>query len=257
MFFTPVMPFLPAAAYTDYDAVDFDGTNDYARRGAAMTGAANGRQGIFNTWFRLGGGDGTFMAFITGSVLGVANPIQFRRNSSDLISLNVIDAANTFVLGFTSTAAYTSGSGWHNLLASWDTNFSAGNKLFKVMIDGVQDVGSITDAGIAFDIGYGTANDWIIGATSTPSQLLNSCLMDMYLNTVTYMDVTQASNLAKFYNAGKPVYLGANGSAPTGSQPLGYWHIGTGGTADNWVTNLGSGGGMTLTGALTLCSDKP
>ena len=44
--------------------VNFDGTNDYERRAAALTGMANGKIGLFGTWFRFLG-TGQTSRFIT------------------------------------------------------------------------------------------------------------------------------------------------------------------------------------------------
>jgi hypothetical protein len=55
------------------DAADFDGTNDYMSRGAALTGLSSGKSGIVSLWFRIDGGDGINLAFLTGD----ANPSSF------------------------------------------------------------------------------------------------------------------------------------------------------------------------------------
>ena len=51
-----------------------------------------------------------------------------------------------------------------------------------------------------------------------------------------YIDLTNSTNRAKFYNSGSPVDLGSDGSTPTGSQPLNFFS----GPASNWSTNLGT-----------------
>jgi len=52
---------------------------------------------------------------------------------------------------------------------------------------------------------------------------------------------------------GKPVNLGSDGSTPTGNQPIIYLN----GDETNFQINAGSGGNLTVTGALTACSDGP
>ena len=127
------------------------------------------------------------------------------------------------------------------------TNFSAGNKLKWLYVDGVSDVGTVSDAGAAFTISF-TDTDWVLGATAAHGSKLQANLADLYVNLAAYMDLSVASNLAKFYQNGRPVSLGGNGSAPTGSQPIWFMQA----PASAWNTNRGSGGNFsTGAGSLT------
>lgn len=250
--FSNNMMLTQSGAYTDYEAVDFDGANDYASVLGAFAGAVDGSTGIFATSFRPDGGDGTTRYML----IELGNNVFFRLSTTNKFTLSIYDAASINGLVYNSNATFLAGSGQHNVVASWSTNFTAGNKLIKVMIDGVADAGTVGDVDSAFSAQY-TALNWRIGASLVATQKWDGCLAEMYFNTAAYMDVTQAANYAKFYSGGHPVNLGTIGQNPTGSQPIGFWHIPAGGTPDSWVTNLGSGGGMTLTGALDLCSSKP
>jgi len=60
------------------------------------------------------------------------------------------------------------------------------------------------------------------------------CDISQYWCDDSYIDFSSAANVAKFYAAGKPIYLGANGELPTGGQPL---HFNPNGDMTN---NLGS-----------------
>ena len=60
------------------------------------------------------------------------------------------------------------------------------------------------------------------------------------------MDFSVAGNIAKFYNAAGQVDFGANGSTPTGNQPLIYLNN----PYDTFQNNLGSGGNFTENGVL-------
>lgn len=60
-----------------------------------------------------------------------------------------------------------------------------------------------------------------------------------------------AATIAKFYDAGCPVNLGADGSLPTGTAPAAYFSRGPTAPAADFATNLGTGGAFTLTGAFT------
>jgi hypothetical protein len=54
------------------------------------------------------------------------------------------------------------------------------------------------------------------------------------------------------------VDVGADGSAPSGVAPAVYLHLADGETpADNFATNAGSGGGMTVNGALAVAASSP
>lgn len=258
-FFTPGQisaPISASSGYSDYDAVLFDGTNDYLSRGAVMTGAADGPQGIFSMWVNV-------------TSLAAANfPLSVRYGGGALFSFRtdattgkvriiLSNIAGTSTYTYVSSVAVSLGV-WTNILASWDMNAGAGSKTMKLMLNGVQDTGAtITDADLAFNVAYGALSDGWNVASQASFPAYTGCMAEFYFNTVTYMDVTQASNLAKFYSAGKPVNLGTVGATPTGTQPLVLDHIAAAASATGFGTNLGSGGGWTIIGALDLCSTKP
>lgn len=79
------------------------------------------------------------------------------------------------------------------------------------------------------------ANWFVIGS---------GCVGDVWFGpTASYVDLSIASNRRKFINADlTPVSLGADGSAPFGTQPPIFLHIDAGGVATDFLTNLGSGG---------------
>lgn len=250
----------PAAAGPSFpvDAADFDGTNDYMSRGAGLTGAADGSKGIFSFWFRMDGGDG-----ISNRIMEARNGlgdlcIQFSRTAANKLNFFLRNADTTASLDVTSgTGSLTAGTGWHHAIISWDTNFTAGNKLVKLVIDGATDTPTITDGDAAFNTDY-TTSDIFICANTGGSPLFNGCLAEFYFNIATYLDVTQAANLAKWRTAGgKPVDLGADGSTPTGTAPIVFQRVADGGAASSFATNLGTGGNMTITGTLDSCSTTP
>lgn len=231
------------------NATDFDGTNDYMARGAALTGAVDGPLGIFNVWFRM---DAASVGAPRILFQGENGTVAFNLNAVDGFSFSLFNSASTRSLTYVSTTTFTTG-GWHQLLVSWDTNAGAGSKLIKVMIDGVQDTGVVTDASLAFSSYYQDTN-WGIGASEIGSSKFNGCLSELYFNIVAYLDVTTAPNLALFRTAlGKPANLGATGATPTGSQPTIYLPS----AAGSFETNAGSGGNFAVTGALDVCSTGP
>jgi hypothetical protein len=76
----------------------------------------------------------------------------------------------------------------------------------------------------------------------------------LYVNYATHLDLSVEANRRKFISAaGKPVSLGANGSTPTGSQPIIYLANPTA----TWQDNLGAGGNFTENGALADAATNP
>ena len=84
--------------------VNFDGTNDYERRAAALTGMANGKIGLFGTWFRfLGTGQTSrFITFTTSSVIRFAIGII----STNILNVVGRNSAAANILEINTTATY-------------------------------------------------------------------------------------------------------------------------------------------------------
>jgi hypothetical protein len=99
-----------------------------------------------------------------------------------------------------------------------------------------------------------TVADWGVGGDTDATDKFGGYLADLYLNTVTSLDLSVESNRRKFITSSlKPVDLGADGARPTGTSPI----LFLSGGPDLWHTNRGSGGGMTLNGALTAAPSNP
>lgn len=255
--FRNIGPLRGVSAATGFtcDSADFDGTSDILLRGGGMTGAVDGSQGILSLWFRLDGGDGTTRIILTN--LGAVNQtVYLGLNTSNELRFRLTnDGADNFTA--VSVTTFSVGSTWNHIIISWDTNFSAGNKLVKMVINGVTESPVITDASAAFSVDY-TVTDWAIGGNTTPVISWDGCLAELYFNSATYLDVTQASNLALWRTVGgKPENLGLTGNTPTGTAPLGYFHLNDGESAANFATNRGTGGNMSITGTLDTGSTSP
>jgi hypothetical protein len=83
---------------------------------------------------------------------------------------------------------------------------------------------------------------------------LGAHLADFWLDYGTYIDFSSATLREKFISAnGMPMYLGADGSLPTGSSPEVFL---SGDTAD-WHLNKGTGGGFVENGELTESLSQP
>jgi hypothetical protein len=242
-----VNPFIFAAAGYTANAVDFDGTNDYLLRGAGFTGAADSSTGIFSAWIRLDGGDasGLYICSNTGDKF-----IAYRR-SNNKISFNLSGTAGGD-FGFETVNSYTASAAWLHILASWSTNFSAGNKLSHLYINNTSDKTVIYDTDPGFIIDY-TVADNSVGANTAAGSKFNGCMSEVYFAPGQFLDFSVQANREKFILGGKPVSLGADGSTPTGTAPILYLKN----PAASFGTNSGTGGNLTITGTLDVATTSP
>ena len=216
-------------------ALDFDGTNDYLTRGAGLTGAADGKVGLFSCWVRLDGGDAAHRYILqsAGSYYVVS------RHSNNKLQLFARNSTSTTILHQFSVGTYTTSTTWLNLLISWDL----GNSKADIYVNDV----SVGDTPIALtdnDIDY-TRTDWAVGSQTTGASFFNGALAELYF-ALEYLDISVESNRRKFITAAlKPEDLGSDGSTPTGTAPIIYMKFAPGATA----TNSGTGRNFTATGA--------
>ena len=189
------------------DAADFDGTNDWMERGAELTGIVDGTQGIFSGWVRLDGGDTSARQII--SING--NTCIIQRSAADLFRLLLRDSTPTTLLDFKTVNTYITGSSWLHFLASWDTNFTAGNKLHHLYINDVSDKQIAVDSAAAGTIDY-TLGNWAVGNSVGGGNIFNGCLAEIYFAPNQYLDFSVEANRRKFISSAlKPVDLGADG----------------------------------------------
>lgn len=230
-------------------ASDYDGVNDYQTRGAALTGAADGKQGTFSCWLRIDGGAGTNRAMLdaTTTVGGSTDHLGFLVATTNKLLLEVLDAPATQGIAIQSTQTFAAGASWINVVASWDVSDPAKTHLY---INDVLDLDAVTIANVNLDY---TLADWAIGAQPSGGAKFNGCISELFFDT-RYIDLSVTDNRRKFISAmGKPVFLGPDGSRPFGVQPLLYVPNGDASGSGN----KGSGGAFTTTGALTACSTTP
>jgi hypothetical protein len=217
-------------------AATFDGNDDWLDRGADLTGNSDSKVGLVSVWFkrtRTGtqehfvgtdpGGDG-FTVFI---------------NASDEVVVNAYSAGGTIILNMKSIATVTD-TAWHHVMASWDMADTGKRHLY---LDGADTINPITHTDAVIEY---TQTNWRVGSRGDAFGDFWGCLTEFYF-AVEYLDLSVSGNRDKFYSAGSPVNLGANGSTPTGSQPIIYLHAWDG-------ANAGSGGNFTPSGALASCT---
>lgn len=224
------------------DSSGFDGTNDFASL-LSFTGEADSKLGICSFWAKMSGGDSTSQFLISGYV-GSGQRMRVERTSGNIWLIQLWNAAgDTAVLsGQTATADINVAKGWHHVVLSWKLSATQDTDFF---VDGADDEEGGTGASDTnADFTYASTG-WRIGNRgSDDGAKLNAEISEFYLNIVDYLDMHVAENLGRFISGGLPVDLGEDGSVPTGNQPLIYLPNG------DPTNNKGSGGNMTLTGAL-------
>lgn len=240
---------LDAAASYTAQGVNFDGTNDYLTRGAALTGAASGKKGIVSFWFKMRGGNNADRSFLEPNAITGAGYLYVRRDNANKIKVEGRGAFST-QLQMLSTSTYTSAmSAWAHCIASWDLSATTG----KIYVDGA-DVTAASPTLNNANIEYASPTNWGVGGKPDGTFLMNADIAELYVNFTDYLDLSNSANVQKFRSAGgAPVSLGSDGSTPTGNQPIIYLRNPTA----TWQDNLGSGGNFTVNGALTDSATNP
>lgn len=139
---------------------------------------------------------------------------------------------------------------WYHAIASVDTTSGQG-RLYINDLEVDYDVRDIASGGQVMDIQSGAHMVHFFGWPGG----FEGEIADFWYDD-SYVDLSVEANRRKFISSsGKPVGLGADGSGPTGAQPLIFFS----GDAEQWGTNKGRGGTFTQTGTLknatTLQSD--
>ncbi len=224
-------------------ALDYNGTTDYALRGADLTGAANSKTITEFGWFKIDGGDGTDRYIRNNSGgrwavrIGVDNRMRF----------DGLTTAPAAAYAIRSTNTYLAGSGWHSYAFSVDTAVP----IVKLWIDGVEEtiieLALVTDA--VTDV---TAIDHSVGADVAGANFWDGCLTAIWSSIDTALDWDDLAIRRAFISpTNLPLYLGSEGQLPTGTPPIIYLPDG------NASNNLGSGGNFTNQSGTSLCSDDP
>jgi len=235
------------------NAVTFDGTNDYIEKTTALTGIADSETFTFSAWVKMNDGDDdqgvpyNIFEITTGIVsrliitkydtASVANHLLIQGSiSTGTVILNIRSAAESLRVS----------SGWVHILVSIDMSDTGKRHLY---LNDVSDLSVVTYANdtIDFDVAISRVGLNVAG------DKLPADMSDLWFDT-SYIDLSVEANRRKFITAaGKPAFLGFDGSRPTGAAPLVFL---SGATAD-WHTNKGSGGGFTENGALTDAATSP
>lgn len=232
------------------DSADFDGANDFMSTAGDLSGSADSKSGILSMWLRI---DGTLAAF--ENVLrnrNGTNPSKFRAVfASDKFAITGTTSAGSTVVDLVTVSTFSPGATWYHFLASWDAAASAGH----LYVNDVSDLAS--PSWLDQNIDY-TDGAWSIAGDGFGASAFDGCIAEFYFAQGQYIDFSIAANRRKFISAsGKPVYLGADGSFPTGTAPIVYQRVANGAAVATFATNLGTGGDFSITGTLETGSTSP
>ena len=237
-----------SAGSATVDAADYDGTNDYLSRASNFTGATNSKPFVLSLWVKFDSLATRQLLRGNDSVAGFG-PIDMSIDSGGSLEINCNGTAGTSVR-VVAVGALSAGVWRHILFATT----GAANQLYI----GDAAVSPGTDTANNINTNWGGATSWNVGANSSGLIKMDGGMAELYLAPGQTLDISIEANRRKFIDAsGKPVNLGLTGETPTGTAPLLYLHLDDAETANNFAINRGTGGNLTVTGALTTYASSP
>lgn len=202
-------------------------------RADEMTGNADGKQGMVSVFLRPRYMNSGQMEIFRD---GLSRNIVFLTASTGLLRVRMISAGSQGITMDTVTPLPL--GGWAHLLASWDLNIGRA----QLYLNDVSNI-SISSGPTNVTIDY----------TQPPYRMIavGDMWVDvsrLYMNFAESLDMTNSANRRKFINSdGSQVFLGADGSTPTGTAPIVLFD----GNGNAFADNRGTGGAWGLTGTLT------
>ena len=144
---------------------------------------------------------------------------------------------------FDSTSRNT---GWNHFLMSGNLATST----FHMYANGVNVLD--TGATVAVNSNIDFTGLFHVGRIGSASTAFYGEMAEFWLDD-SFIDFSSSTNREKFRSSGgAAVDVGSDGSTPTGSAPLVYLHLDSGETGNNFASNAGTGGDLSVTaGALT------
>lgn len=202
-------------------------------RAGEMTGNADGKQGMLSVFLRPRSMNSGSMELFRD---GLNRNILFLTPSTGLLRVRMISAGSQGITMDTVTPLPV--GGWAHLLASWDLNIGRA-QLYLNDVPNLNVISGPTNVTIDY--------------TQPPYRMIAAGDMwvdvsRFYLNLAESLDITNSANRRKFINSdGSQVFLGADGSTPTGNDPIVLFD----GNGNAFADNRGYGGAWGLTGTLT------
>lgn len=233
------LAWINAGAPFTYYSTFFDGIGAWINRGANLTGLSSSKLGLFSFWVNA---SNTAVGCEIISSFPDNNTFRSRieANVPNTMGSRAFDAGDANPLFIISSSGNPADNAWHHIALSWD----AGSASYSQFFDGSSD--RILGAPNNVLADFNSVTDWGIGAGASGGFKLTGYLSEVYFTVpASYFDLS--TNITKFRTvAGHPADLGANGSTPTGTQPLIYLHN----PFSTFQNNLGSGGNFTVNGTL-------
>lgn len=238
------------------DSADFDGSNDYATRGAGLTGISDSKVFTFSSWV-IRDNSSTAKLFVSNTTIGGASS-RFALGkviTTDEFTILGRNSASTTILYATSTNAIPS-SQW--IWVGISVDLSDTNKRHLYFND-TNELSVVTYTNDTIDF---TDAEWCIGAHADGTQKWNGGFAEMMFWPGVYIDFSLESNRRKFISgSGKPVNpIAIGGAFDTLGTPTVYFHLDDGETANNFVSNNdggATGGTFAVTGALSTYASSP
>jgi len=224
-------------------AVRFSSGGNYLSAG--LTGLTGSKTWSGSVWFRMNAVPTSDVSILDSS----NNPdISVGLTASGAFIVYGKSAANENTLDIESSPI--TDTNWHH--AMWSVDMSDAGKR-HLYIDDQEDIAVVNHY---FDhaLGFASASAYYVGREDDGSYKLDGELADMWMDFGSYIDLADKSNRRKFISTtGLPMYLGPDGSIPTGSKPA----IFLTGDAVSFSSNQGSAGGFTEHGALLPADSQP
>ena len=215
-----------------------DGSNDWMRRNADLTGSADSKLLTFSVWARYDASQAMHIAF-----LGPNNAQEGFRISSNLGEIIVAgrNSSNTEIVRFEINTTINDNN-WHHIMGSFDLN-STLTRGFYVDNTDAETPGTwspYTDA----EMDLTRSNHFILSRNAGTTKYSGD-LADLQIWFGIYTDFSVQANRELFIKDGKPI------NPDTAAATLGTPIIRLSGPTSGWETNKGSGGGFELVGALS------
>ncbi|MEC8665762.1 MAG: LamG domain-containing protein [Pseudomonadota bacterium] len=228
------------------NGVQFDGSTISLTHASPLTDVVDGKTFTGSFWYQ----NDEFGSEIVIQSDGAAFMIKAQDwGSGPRLTFRTENEAGTVLMQYEVDAPED--ADWHHVLFSFDQANPANNRLY---LDGVNET--------FYEYGPGTPIDDIVDFTrpsiyfgfNSSAEHFDGKIADFWLEKNLFMDLDIEANRRKFISeAGLPMYLGEDGSIPTGVSPDIFL---SGDTAD-WHTNKGTGGGFTESGVLASSSSRP
>ncbi|MGR3565029.1 MAG: LamG domain-containing protein [Heliomarina sp.] len=227
-------------------AAAFDGT-DYLTYGSEYIGVTDGTQISASFWTRFN----SYPTSTTYTILS-SNPSRIRiyygGGGTETMQMLLQDSSNSHLVNIGCGPDPHEVGVWYHHLISVDV----GTGVATCYVDGADSMQTFTaptNGAIDFTIASNS-----VGANTTGSLPLDGQIADLWIDFGNYIDFSSADQRAKFRSpTGVPMYLGPDGSLPTGYAP----DIFLSGDVETWHINKGTGGGFVENGELTYFTNEP